>query len=78
VDSLAAPIVAYAVGGLPGRVDVPRHQHRRRDVGVPLTSATSAFGKAAARLDDLANLVPARLRRLGAGGRRGAGRRERP
>ncbi len=33
-DSVVAPLLAYAAGGLPGRRGLPRAQHRRRDVGL--------------------------------------------
>ena len=60
VDSIAAPILAYAVGGLPAAwtyraVNTADAMWGYRD------ARYERFGKAAARLDDLANLVPARL-----------------
>ena len=60
VDSIAAPVLAYAVGGLPAAwayraVNTADAMWGYRD------SRYERFGKAAARLDDLANLVPARL-----------------
>ena len=60
VDSVAAPILAYAVGGLPAAwayraVNTADAMWGYRD------TRYERFGKAAARLDDLANLVPARL-----------------
>ena len=60
VDSIAAPILAYAVGGLPAAwayraVNTADAMWGYRD------ERYERFGKAAARLDDVANLVPARL-----------------
>jgi adenosylcobinamide-phosphate synthase len=60
VDSIAAPLLAYAVGGLPAAwayrtVNTADAMWGYRDVRY------ERFGKAAARLDDLANFVPARL-----------------
>jgi len=60
VDSLAAPILAYAVGGLPAAwayrtVNTADAMWGYRD------ERYERFGKAAARLDDVANLLPARL-----------------
>jgi adenosylcobinamide-phosphate synthase len=60
VDSIAAPILAYAVGGLPAAwayraVNTADAMWGYRD------ERYERFGKAAARLDDLANLVPARF-----------------
>ena len=34
-DSVIAPLLAYAAGGLPGRGRLPRAQHGGRDVGLP-------------------------------------------
>jgi len=60
VDSIAGPMLAYAVGGLPAAwayraVNTADAMWGYRD------ARYERFGKAAARLDDLANLVPARL-----------------
>ena len=60
VDSVAAPVLAYAAGGLPAAwayraVNTADAMWGYRD------ARYERFGKAAARLDDLANLVPARL-----------------
>jgi adenosylcobinamide-phosphate synthase len=60
VDSVAAPLLAYAAGGLPAAwayraVNTADAMWGYRDAGY------ERFGKAAARLDDVANLVPARL-----------------
>ena len=60
VDSIAAPVLAYAVGGLPAAwtyraVNTADAMWGYRD------ARYERFGKAAARLDDLANLVPARV-----------------
>jgi adenosylcobinamide-phosphate synthase len=59
-DSVAAPLLAYAAAGLPGAwayrvVNTADAMWGYRD------PRHEWFGKAAARLDDLANLVPARL-----------------
>jgi adenosylcobinamide-phosphate synthase len=60
VDSVAAPLLAYAAGGLPAAwgyraINTADAMWGYRD------ARHERFGKAAARLDDLANLVPARL-----------------
>jgi len=60
VDSIGAPILAYAVAGLPAAwayraVNTVDAMWGYRD------TRYERFGKAAARLDDLLNLVPARL-----------------
>jgi adenosylcobinamide-phosphate synthase len=60
VDSVAAPVLAYAVGGLPAAwayraINTADAMWGYRD------ARYERFGKAAAWLDDLANLVPARL-----------------
>jgi adenosylcobinamide-phosphate synthase len=60
VDSVAAPVLAYAMGGLPAAwayraVNTADAMWGYRD------ARYERFGKVAARLDDLANLVPARL-----------------
>jgi adenosylcobinamide-phosphate synthase len=60
VDSVVAPLLAYAVGGLPAAwayraVNTADAMWGYRNVRY------ERFGKAAARLDDLANLVPARI-----------------
>jgi adenosylcobinamide-phosphate synthase len=60
VDSIAAPVLAYAARGLPAAwayraVNTADAMWGYRD------ERYERFGKAAARLDDLANLVPARL-----------------
>jgi adenosylcobinamide-phosphate synthase len=60
VDSVAAPLFAYAVGGLPAA-----WAYRAINTADAMWGYHDAcyerFGKAAARLDDLANFVPARL-----------------
>jgi len=63
VDSIAAPVLAYAVGGLPAAwayraINTADAMWGYRD------ARYERFGKTAARLDDLANLVPARLAAL--------------
>jgi adenosylcobinamide-phosphate synthase len=60
VDSIAAPVLAYATGGLPAAwayraLNTADAMWGYRD------PRYERFGKAAARLDDVANLVPARL-----------------
>jgi adenosylcobinamide-phosphate synthase len=60
VDSIAAPILAYAGGGLPAAwayraVNTADAMWGYRD------GRYERFGKAAARLDDLLNLLPARI-----------------
>jgi len=60
VDSVAAPVLAYAAGGLPAAwayrvVNTADAMWGYRD------ARYERFGKAAARFDDLVNLVPARL-----------------
>lgn len=60
VDSVAAPLLAYAAGGLPAAwayraVNTADAMWGYRD------ACYERFGKVAARLDDVANLVPARL-----------------
>jgi adenosylcobinamide-phosphate synthase len=60
VDSVAAPVLAYAAAGLPAAwtyraVNTADAMWGYRD------ARYERFGKAAARLDDLVNLVPARL-----------------
>jgi adenosylcobinamide-phosphate synthase len=60
VDSVAAPILAYATGGLPAA-----WAYRALNTADAMWGYRDAryerFGKTAARLDDLANLAPARL-----------------
>ncbi len=60
VDSIAAPVLAYAAGGLPAAwtyraINTADAMWGYRD------ARYERFGKVAARLDDLANLVPARV-----------------
>jgi adenosylcobinamide-phosphate synthase len=60
VDSVAAPLLAYAAGGLPAAwayraVNTADAMWGYRD------ARYERFGKAAARLDDVVNLAPARL-----------------
>jgi adenosylcobinamide-phosphate synthase len=60
VDSVAAPLLAYAAGGLPAA-----WAYRAANTADAMWGYRDAryerFGKAAARLDDLVNLLPARL-----------------
>ena len=60
VDSIAAPVLAYAVGGLPAAWAY-RAVNTADAMWGYRNERYERFGKAAARLDDLANLVPARL-----------------
>lgn len=60
VDSVAAPVLAYAAGGLPA-VWAYRAVNTADAMWGYRNARYERFGKAAARLDDLANLVPARL-----------------
>jgi adenosylcobinamide-phosphate synthase len=59
-DSVVAPLLAYSVGGLPAA-----WAYRTLNTADAMWGYRDAryetFGKAAARLDDVANLVPARL-----------------
>lgn len=62
-DAVLAPLLFYVVLGLPGAaayraINTADAMHGYREGGL------EHFGKAAARLDDLANLVPARLAAL--------------
>ncbi len=69
-DSVGAPLLAYATGGLPAA-----WAYRVLNTADAMWGYRDAryerFGKVAARLDDLANLVPARLAALAVAG--GAG-----
>jgi adenosylcobinamide-phosphate synthase len=62
-DSVVAPLMAYATGGLPAA-----WAYRALNTADAMWGYRDAryewFGKGAARLDDLANLVPARLAAL--------------
>jgi adenosylcobinamide-phosphate synthase len=60
VDSVAAPVLAYAAGGLPA-VWAYRAVNTADAMWGYRTVRYERFGKAAARLDDLVNLAPARL-----------------
>jgi adenosylcobinamide-phosphate synthase len=60
VDSIAAPLFAYAAVGLPGAW-VYRAINTADAMWGYRTMRYERFGKAAARLDDLANLIPARF-----------------
>ena len=59
-DSVAAPLLAYAVGGLPAAW-VYRTLNTADAMWGYRDARFERWGKAAARLDDVANLVPARL-----------------
>jgi adenosylcobinamide-phosphate synthase len=59
-DSVAAPLLAYAVGGLPGAW-IYRTLNTADAMWGYRDGRYEQWGKAAARLDDVANLVPARL-----------------
>lgn len=58
-DSYVAPLVAYAVGGLPAAMAY--RVVNTADAMLGYRGDLEFLGKAAARLDDLVNLVPARL-----------------
>ncbi|HSM94231.1 MAG TPA: adenosylcobinamide-phosphate synthase CbiB [Anaeromyxobacteraceae bacterium] len=58
-DSLVAPLFWYAVAGLPGAVAY--RAINTLDASIGYRGRYEWLGKASARLDDLANLVPARL-----------------
>ncbi|HYN69168.1 MAG TPA: adenosylcobinamide-phosphate synthase CbiB [Candidatus Eisenbacteria bacterium] len=58
-DSYVAPLVAYAVGGLPAAMAY--RVVNTADAMLGYRGELEFLGKAAARLDDLVNLVPARL-----------------
>lgn len=58
-DSIVAPILAYLVGGLPGAY-VYRAANTL-DAMIGYRGRYEYLGKIAARLDDLANLIPSRL-----------------
>lgn len=62
-DAVVAPAFWLAVGGLPGLVAYKVVNTADSMIG-HRTARHRAFGAAAARLDDLANLVPARLTAL--------------
>jgi adenosylcobinamide-phosphate synthase len=58
-DSLVAPLVFYVVGGVPAALAY--RACNTLDAMIGYHGETEWLGKAAARLDDAANLVPARL-----------------
>ena len=58
-DSYVAPLAAYAVGGLPAALAY--RAVNTADAMLGYRGELEHLGKAAARLDDLLNLVPARL-----------------
>lgn len=58
-DSYVAPLVAYAVGGLPAAMAY--RVVNTADAMLGYRGELEYLGKAAARLDDLVNVVPARL-----------------
>jgi adenosylcobinamide-phosphate synthase len=58
-DSIVAPLLAYGLGGLPGAFAY--RAINTVDAMIGYHGAYEYLGKTAARLDDLANLVPARL-----------------
>ena len=62
-DSLAGPLVAYAVGGLPAAVAYRMVNTADAMLGYR-SERYEHLGKAAARLDDVANLLPARVAAL--------------
>ena len=58
-DSIVAPLFFYAVGGVPGALAY--RAVNTLDAMIGYRGEYEWLGKAAARLDDVANLVPARL-----------------
>lgn len=58
-DSLVAPLLYFAVGGVPAALAY--RACNTLDAMIGYHGETEWLGKAAARLDDVANLVPARL-----------------
>ena len=62
-DAVVAPAFWFAIGGLPGLVAYKVLNTADSMIG-HRTARHEAFGAATARLDDLANLVPARLSAL--------------
>src|SRR5207302_5219298 len=58
-DSFVAPLFYYLLAGVPGAVAY--RAVNTLDAMIGYRGKYEALGKAAARLDDLANLVPARL-----------------
>ena len=68
-DGVVAPVFWLALLGLPGLIAYKAINTADSMIG-HRTERYESFGWAAARLDDLVNLVPARLSALVAGGRR--------
>jgi adenosylcobinamide-phosphate synthase len=58
-DSLVAPLIYFVVAGVPGAIAY--RACNTLDAMIGYHGETEWLGKAAARLDDLANLLPARL-----------------
>ena len=73
VDSVAAPVLAYAAGGLPAAWAY-RAVNTADAMWGYRTPRYERFGKSAARLDDVANLAPSRLGAAALVAGRGAGR----
>jgi adenosylcobinamide-phosphate synthase len=61
-DSVVAPLFYYAIGGVPGAIAY--RAINTLDAMIGYHGETEWLGKAAARLDDLANFVPARITAL--------------
>jgi len=61
-DSIVAPLFFYVIGGIPGALAY--RAVNTLDAMIGYRGELEWLGKAAARLDDLANLVPARLTAL--------------
>ncbi len=61
-DSIVAPLLFYAIAGVPGAVAY--RAINTLDAMIGYRGELEWLGKAAARLDDLANLVPARVTAL--------------
>jgi adenosylcobinamide-phosphate synthase len=61
-DSIVAPLLCYAAGGVPGAIAY--RAINTLDAMIGYRGELEWLGKVAARLDDLANLLPARLTAL--------------
>jgi adenosylcobinamide-phosphate synthase len=61
-DSIVAPLIFYAIGGVPGALAY--RAINTLDAMIGYRGELEWLGKAAARLDDIANLLPARVTAL--------------
>jgi len=61
VDSWVAPLLAYAAFGLAGAYGVPRRKYTADAMWGYHSPADGWLGKSSARLDDVMNLLPARI-----------------